>query len=95
MQLELHFQDGFSGETIDVLVDGEARARFQAKTRYQINLAHVQELSVDPGRKLEVRLADSGASIGIPVESGKKYYVVSKKDEQLFVSATDRMPGYL
>lgn len=95
MNLELHFQDGFSGETIEVLVDGEVRARFQAKTRYQIGLAHIEKVSVEPGQRLEVRLAESGTAVSVPVDSDKTYCVVSRKLEQLFVNTTDRMPGYL
>ena len=95
MQLELHFQDGFSGETIETLVDGEVRARFQAKTKYQINLAHVEQMTLEPGQKLAVRSADSGKTVEVPVISSKEYYIISKSHEQLLVSATDQMPRYL
>ena len=95
MQLELHFQDGFSGETIEVLVDGQVQAQLQLKTRYQINLAHVEQLAVEPAQDLMVRSADTGEAIKVPVDIGKAYYIISKRQEHLVVDATDQLTRYM
>jgi hypothetical protein len=95
MIVELHFQDGFSGESIEVLVDGEVRAVFAAKTRYQINLAHIAKVDLKPGQKLAIRVENAGDTIELPSCGTGKYYVISKNLEQIVVQRTDNMPGYL
>jgi hypothetical protein len=67
MIVELHFQDGFNGEGIEVLVDGGVRAAFTAKTRYQINLAHVAEVDLKPGQKLAIRIENAGDLVELPL----------------------------
>jgi hypothetical protein len=93
--VELHFQDGFSGESIEVLVDGKVRAVFTAKTRYQINLAHIAKVDLKPGQKLAIRVENTGGTIEFPTSGTGKYYVISKNFEQIVVKRTDNMPGYL
>jgi hypothetical protein len=95
MIVELHFQDGFSGESIEVLVDGEVRAVFTAKTRYQINLAHIAEVDLKPGQELAIRVENAGDTIKLPSNGTSKYYVISKNLEQIVVKRADNMPGYL
>ena len=95
MIVELHFQDGFNGESIDVLVDGGVRAAFTAKTRYQINLAHVAEVDLKPGQKLAIRVENAGDLVELPSDSTGKYFVISKNLEQIVVKRADNMPGYL
>jgi len=95
MTIELHFQDGFSGESIEVLVDGEVWAAFSAKTRYQINLAHIETVDLKHGQCLAVRLNNSGDTIELPIDANSRYFIITKKLEQMIVKQTDTMPEYL
>jgi hypothetical protein len=95
MDVELHFQDGFSGETVEVLVNGEVRAAFSAKTRYQINLAHMEPVRVKLGDLLSIRVKDSPVSIEMKVETDQKYYVISRREHALFVERTNELPKYM
>jgi len=95
MIVELHFQDGFSGETVEVEVDGTLVARFVAKTRYQINLAHIEAVELAHGQTLTIRLVETGVSVGIPVVGAEKYYEISNISGQISVNPTDELPKYL
>lgn len=95
MIAELHLQDGFAGETIEIVVNGELRAEFRAKTRYQINLAHVEEVDLTAGDTLTVRVKGTAAFAEIRVEKVYKYYVISKRADELLVDPTDELPKYL
>jgi len=95
MNAELHFQDGFSGETVEVLVNGEVKASFVAKTRYQINLAHIEPVSLTIGDTLSIRIKEPPASVDIKIESDHAYYVISKRGQALFVERTGDLPKYM
>ena len=93
--IELHFQNGFSGETVEIEVDGRVASSFTARTRYQINLAHIEAVELTRGQEVVVRLPDLGISVRIPAAGSRKYYEISKSDEQIHVNATDDLPKYL
>lgn len=95
MNVELHFQDGFSGETVEVLVNGEVKASFTAKTRYQINLAHVQPVALAAGDRLTIRVKEPPASVNLGIESVHKYYVISWRAEKMLIEPTDELPKYM
>jgi hypothetical protein len=95
MIVELHFEDGFAGETIEVLVDGEVRATFRAKTRYQVNLARVEPVDVKPAHVLAVRVKETGTYAARLVDGPDKYFVVSNRPEGVSLTRTDEMPKHL
>jgi hypothetical protein len=92
---ELHFQEGFSGQTVEVLVDGTEVARFEARTRMQIGLAHIERLDLSPGDVVTVRIGDGATSASITAESGKTYFNINLKDHKLIMDSTESSPGYM
>lgn len=95
MIAELHLQDGFAGETIEILVNGENRAEFRAKTRYQINLAHVEEVDLEIGDTLTVRIKDTALAAEQKIERVHRFYVISKRADDLLVNPTDEPQRYM
>jgi hypothetical protein len=70
-QCELHFQEGFSGENVEVLLDGRTMAEFEARTRMQIGVAHIEKLALDPGQTITVRIKDRDIEGSITAVAGK------------------------
>lgn len=96
MIVELHFQEGFSGHTVEVRVGSRIEASFEAKTRYQINLAHVLELELRPGRRVDIRLPETGERIELPTRELSRYYLISRgREGGLTVQATEELPKYM
>lgn len=92
---ELHFQEGFSGETVEVLVDGVRVARFEARTRMQIGLAHIERLDLSPGDVVTVRIGDDATSASVTAEPGKTYLNINLKNDKLILESTESSPGYV
>jgi hypothetical protein len=95
MQCELHFQEGFSGERVEVLVDGRSMAEFEARTRMQIGVAHIEKLALDPGQTVTVRIRDRDIEGSITAAAGKKFIIVNMSGDLLTVKNSDALPGYL
>jgi len=81
-EIELHFQDAFSGETIQILLNGKLIAERAMKTRYQTGLAHIEKLDAKAGDEIEVRVAGSAVDSKIKVVNSdnntKNYKVIMK-----------------
>jgi hypothetical protein len=92
--VEVHFQDGFSGEAIELLVDGRTVARFAARTRYQTNLAHIERLEILPNQKITIQCAGLPART-IAGGTSPAYIVVRKVGDQLELEKTEQSPGYV
>ncbi len=94
-QYELHLQEGFSGEGVEVLVDGEIVAEFEARTRMQIGVAHVEKLVLDPGQTVTVRIRDGDIQGSIKATTGKKFIIVNLSGRLLNMQISNERPGYL
>ncbi len=94
-QYELHLQEGFSGEGVEVLVDGETVAEFEARTRMQIGAAHVEKLTLDPGQTVTVRIRDRDIQGSITATSGKHFIIVNMSGSLLNMKSSDERPGYI
>jgi hypothetical protein len=94
-QYELHLQEGFSGEGVEVLVDGEIVAEFEARTRMQIGVAHVEKLALDPGQTVTVRIRDGDIQGSITATAGKKFIIVNLSGSLLSMKNSDEMPRYI
>ncbi|MEZ5667180.1 MAG: hypothetical protein R3F55_07065 [Alphaproteobacteria bacterium] len=95
MEYELHFQEGFTGETVTVAVDGSVVARFQASTRMQTGLAHIERLHLLPGQEVTVHAGDEPGGATIAVDESHPFVVINREEDRLVVGATERSPGYL
>lgn len=93
-EVALHFQEGFSGETVQILVNGEPIGERSLKTRNQIGLAHIERIEVSSGDQIEIKIAGlSGAKVKIVyVPSSIKINLVDKK---LIVEQTNEELRYL
>jgi archaellum component FlaF (FlaF/FlaG flagellin family) len=94
-QYELHVQEGFSGESVEVLVEGRIVATFEARTRMQIGVAHVEKLLLDPGQTVTVRIKDRDVEGSITAVAGKRFIIVNMQGDLLTLKNSDALPGYL
>jgi hypothetical protein len=76
--IELHFQELFSGEHVEVLHNGRTVAAFAAKTRMQIGLAHIEHLDVVDGDTVAVVV--EGQRIEVPLAPDADRYLVRLAD---------------
>lgn len=95
MNCELHLQEGFAGETVDIEVDGVQVARIAARTRMQTGLAHIEKLALQPGQTVTVRLHASNLFGQHTVAAGQPYIQVTLDHGALRIRASAALPGYL
>ena len=93
--IEVHFQEGFDGETVVLYVDDAEAGRLTARTRMQIGLAHIEKLQVRPGQTIAVRLPDQNISATHVVAQGKPFLQVNLEQGNLRIHATENTPGYM
>lgn len=92
---ELHFQEGFSGETVEVRLDTKQIAVFTIKTRMQIGLAHVEKITASEGDRVEILIKESGLSKTVSAIDNGNYIIINLKNGKLEVSVSRVSPGYL
>jgi hypothetical protein len=93
MIVEIHFQEGFSNEKAQLLVNGDVVEEFSLNTRFQLGMAAIKKVDATPGTKVQVVLPGRDIRQQLPV--GHPYVKVSLEDGKLTISSTDQMPGYL
>lgn len=92
---EFHFQEGFSGETVTLVVDGETRVRFEARTRLQTGLAQIETLVLDPGQTVTIAVLNPALRDDYRVAEGDRWVTINMVDRALVVRSAQRMPGYV
>lgn len=92
---ELHFQEGFFGQTVEISVDGEEVARFEARTRLQTGLARIEKLDLRSGQEMTIHIKELNLNESFRLEYAQIYVMVNLINERLIVRLTDRLPGYL
>lgn len=95
MNCELHFQEGFDGETLVVSADGVEVARFTARTRMQIGLAHIEKLTLKAGQTVTIRLLENSVEKSHVVEAGKPFIQIALEAGALQIQSTEISPGYV
>lgn len=93
--VELHFQEIFSGEHIDIVVDGEVRAQFVAKTRFQTGLAHIETIELYDEQEVVLKIQELNLKATVKVERYKPFVIVKLKGGKLHTENTEISPGYL
>lgn len=76
--IEIHFQEYFDGEPVEVRINNRQIAAFPATTRYQIGLAHIEKVKIDDGDQVTVVVA--GQTIRVPLTGDVDVYVVRLAD---------------
>jgi hypothetical protein len=91
---EMHFQDWFTGEAVEVAVNGVVVTRFQARTRAQISLAHIEKLALSPADEVTIRVAGQPPK-RVPLDPEKPFILVNLLEGELSVEAAQTSPGYV
>lgn len=94
MTCELHFRDGFTGEVVEVTVDGERRMRRELRTRLQISLAHIEEIEVYPGQTVVVAVPARGLDRAIEAEATDRWFTVDLEGDALEFARSATQPGH-
>lgn len=89
-----HFQEFFRGNEVEILVNGEPRAKFVATTRPQIGLARVEDVPAEAGDSVTVRVAGAGEKT-VRIVNGITYWRVSLGDDKLSIEPGRDSPGYM
>ena len=92
---EIHFQEGFAGESVTVAVDGKQRAKFVVRTRLQTGLARMEAVKVDPGQVVSIEVPSLSAREEFRVGPKDHWLSVNLVSNSLQVRSEPSMPGYL
>ena len=93
----IHFQEGFTGEDLELWRGEERVGHWPLQTRLQIGLARIEPLDVEPGDSLRISLPDRGlqARFAAPTSAGAHVFLVNFDGQELRVTAAEDEPGYL
>ncbi len=92
---ELHFQEGFTGEAIEIRLDGKLVKTIKPKTRMQTGLAQIETIDAAPGQKVAVRAEESGESAELTLRKGQQFVNIARLAAGLVIESADVSPGYL
>jgi hypothetical protein len=92
---EFHFQEGFTGNTVELAVDGKSSARFEARTRVQIGLARIETLALEAGQTVSIALPALGLKRDFLVSAADRWVTVNVADNTLVVQSVQAGPGYV
>lgn len=95
INVELHFQEGFSGEAVDISVNGKPASHLVAKTRVQTGLAQIERLSLANGDTVRITIPATGAETSIKASTAQPYVAVNLTDGQINIQARKDSPGYM
>lgn|GEM_PF-1973854 len=93
--IEIHFQEIFSGERIEVLAGGAIVADITAKTRFQTGLAHIERLRLRDGEEVTLRIPALGLETKAVIEVARPYLTVTLSHGQLTAHSVATCPGYV
>jgi hypothetical protein len=92
---EFHFQEGFTGQTFQIIASGLILATVTATTRLQVGLAAIEAIQLQDGEEVLIRQKDTKAETLIRVHQDKPIVTLRWVNGQLEVRATGQPQGYL
>ena len=92
---EFHFQEGFTGQTVTVTVEGRAPMRFEVHTRLQTGLARIEKLELNPGQTVTIAMPDLLLRHDYRVGEDDRWITINLVGRALVVRPEQRSPGYL
>jgi hypothetical protein len=92
---ELHLQEGFTGETVEIGLDGVPLASVVARTRMQTGLAHVEHLAARPGQLLTVTIPARRLAARLVLASGQGFACARLDAGGLSLAHPTEPPRYL
>lgn len=93
--IEIHFQEIFSGEHIEVSAGGTVLADVTAKTRFQTGLAHIERLRLHDGEEVTLRIPALGLETKAVIEVARPYLAVTLSNGRLSAHSVATCPGYV
>lgn len=100
-EFEFQFTDGFTGQTVSLVVDGTTRAEFRAQTKFTTGLAQIVPLALPHGKEVTLRVTDTDRPDPMPisqtvtVDAATPFYVIAWTQGGLSITPTALRPGYL
>jgi hypothetical protein len=95
MPIEFHFQEGFSGQTFEIIASGSICATVTARTRYQINLAHIETIELNESDEVVIRERAGQIETSVQIHHNKPFVVLNLVNGKLQVEETSQSPGYV
>ena len=95
MRVEIHFQELFQGEPVDIVVGGEVRARVEPRTDFATALAHIEPIEVREGEEVTLRIADGDVEASVRVDASTPFVVATLSQGRLTLRRTETRPGYV
>jgi hypothetical protein len=92
---ELHFREGFYETPVDVIVDGKVKKSLDLTTKFQIGLAEICKLSINPGQKVELRVGKGEAAESMPLNPAQRFVSIMKTENAVAIESMDESPGYV
>lgn len=93
--IEFHFQEGFSGQTFEIVASGRVCATVTVRTRYQIGLAHIETIELKDGAEVVIREQATQTETSIQIHHDKPFVVLKLVNGTLEAEAIGQSPGYL
>lgn len=92
---ELHFQEGFIGDGLTILLDGKRVKAVKPRTRMQTGLAQIETIDAAPGQTLAIHASKSGESAQLTLRKGQQFVNINRLATGLVIESADVSPGYL
>ncbi len=94
-EFELHFTEGFSGETLRVAPANHIPFELHLKTRLQIGLAHIEILKLFDREEVEITIEELGIKHRIFANSRNTIIIFHLTEKALHIEYPTTRPGYL
>lgn len=92
---EIHFQEGFSGEPVELMAGDAIVSQFTVQTRFQTGLARIEILDLCDGEEVMIRIGEEESGSTFRVDATRIFVTVTLQDGVLQIKHTDIRPGYL
>lgn len=93
---EFHFQEGFSGQTVLIGLDGREVAGFVASTRLQLGLAKLQVVQAADGQRVDIAIPELALKQSVTLQAQDLWFTVNLQDgSQLVLQRAASAPGYV
>lgn len=95
--MELHLQEGFTGQRVVIAVNGAVVAEIaSATTKLMLGLAEIVQLDVTPGQEVWIRVeGDDGAEQSFTAKDTQEFVTVTRVDGGLVLGFPAQSPGYV
>lgn len=94
-EIELHFQEVFSGETVRISRNGNQIGERKLKTRFQTGLAHIEKIEVDLGDTIKVEIVEKSVSSSIKIADNTVDYAVTFDGNAINIKSNEDRLRYM